>query len=282
MKKGLRIAIIILFLVLIILIVSKYLIALHIQKTAKEVVQESIDTTSSAEIDAFNQNFESYKGKQSGSSVKVFIGIIKDNARTYSKDEEKIPSVYYDKADKTIEYNSDYQLYSEALREVKNDISSSDYYKIEMKYNESGLIETIRIISGEVGTSSILDEYDKASNDSENKISQEDIYKQNSIFESYKGKISGNNLSTLITRLISNYENYKDSNVRMIPEVYVDENEEVISVDTKGSTYVNSLTKIKNSLDKKHMYYVDLSEDEDGLINRILIFYEYEGDSSNY
>ena len=282
MKKGLRIAIIILFLVLIILIVSKYLIAWHIQNTAKEVVQESIDTTSSAEIDAFNQNFESYKGKQSGSSVKVLIGIIKDNARTYSKDEEKIPSVYYDKADKTIEYNSDYQLYSEALREVKNDISSSDYYKIEMKYNESGLIETIRIISGEVGTSSILDEYDKASNDSENKISQEDIYKQNSIFESYKGKISGNNLSTLITRLISNYENNKDSNVRMIPEVYVDENEEVISVDTKGSTYVNSLTKIKNSLDKKHMYYVDLSKDEDGLINRILIFYEYEGDSSNY
>ena len=282
MKKGLRIAIIILFLVLIILIVSKYLIAWHIQNTAKEVVQESIDTTSSAEIDAFNQNFESYKGKQSGSSVKVLIGIIKDNARTYSKDEEKIPSVYYDKADKTIEYNSDYKLYSEALREVNNDISSSDYYKIEMKYNESGLIETIRIISGEVGTSSILDEYDKASNDSENKISQEDIYKQNSIFESYKGKISGNNLSTLITRLISNYENNKDSNVRMIPEVYVDENEEVISVDTKGSTYVNSLTKIKNSLDKKHMYYVDLSKDEDGLINRILIFYEYEGDSSNY
>lgn len=282
MKKGLRIAIIILFLVLIILIVSKYLIAWHIQNTAKEVVQESIDTTSSAEIDAFNQNFESYKGKQSGSSVKVLIGIIRDNAKTYSEDEEKIPSVYYDKADKTIEYNSDYQLYSEALREVKNDISSSDYYKIEMKYNESGLIETIRIISGEVGTSSILDEYDKASNDSENKISQEDIYKQNSIFESYKGKISGNNLSTLITRLISNYENNKDSNVRMIPEVYVDENEEVISVDTKGSTYVNSLTKIKNSLDKKHMYYVDLSKDEDGLINRILIFYEYEGDSSNY
>ena len=135
-----------------ILIVS---IGLFIYNSASSSITESISSISTQEIDAFNNQFVSYEGEQSGSSVKTLLGRLIANARIYMDESTKIPQVYIDQVSDqmTVEmyatytegYDGDTTAYINVLNEIRTNIDNEKSYLIDITYQDSGLIDYIQI-----------------------------------------------------------------------------------------------------------------------------------------
>ncbi len=115
------------------------------------------------EIQAFNSNFTTYEGKQTGSQVKVLIQRLIANAKTYRREPSKIPSVEYvtsdnDKTDAKDWQESDdggkatskeddnwKENYSKALQVLLNCLHAKHTYFVEINTGDKGYVNEVII-----------------------------------------------------------------------------------------------------------------------------------------
>ena len=112
-------------------------------------------------------------------------------------------------------------------------------------------------------------------------MSTQQIDAFNSSYESYKGKQTGSQISAMAGRLIANANTYKDEPAKL-PQVVCEKlvaNGSVSNIDVNGSNdgnqqnYIDTLAVIKNKVENKHSYTVELGYGTSGLINKITIIY---------
>ena len=250
--------------------------------TKNSKVEEDMDDTmiafSNSQVEAFNNNFESYVGKETGSNIKALITRLIANAKTYDGDDEKIPSVYFENENKLVEYNQDLSTYVDDLTEIKNDIENTHTYYVTMTYHSSGYIDTILIsYDSSNPVTKVPSDVERSQNEntSSNKLSREEISAYNEGYGSYIGRISGRNLEKLLNKVSTSYDTYKDVDIRGIPDVYFEDYEEIISIgsgsEAEKQAYIDKITELKGDIVNAGVYYVDFSYDDDGLIEVINI-----------
>lgn len=66
-------------------------IGMFIYNSAQSTITDSLTSMSTQEIDAFNNQFVSYEGSQTGSNIKALMGRLIGNADTYRDEPAKIP-----------------------------------------------------------------------------------------------------------------------------------------------------------------------------------------------
>jgi len=141
-------------------------IGMYIYTSSQATIQNSMTDMNTQEIQAFNSNFTAYEGKQTGSQVKALIQKLVANARTYSEEPAKIPTVLYFKSpnDKTkantwatnakggqmtnkeVNSNAGGQGgYTKALSDLSNGISAKHTYWVQLDTGSSSLIENVSI-----------------------------------------------------------------------------------------------------------------------------------------
>ena len=61
-----------------------------IYNNSMDTVQDSMIEMEQREVEAFNNNFISFEGKQTGSNIKSLLGVLVANANTYNDEPTKI------------------------------------------------------------------------------------------------------------------------------------------------------------------------------------------------
>ena len=117
-----------------------------------------------------------------------------------------------------------------------------------------------------------------------NSLSTQEIEAYNNQFLLYDGLQDGTKLKNLMAKLIANANVYKDENTK-IPGVYIEQDEIVpgenfihasVPEDGRIQEYVNLLGNIRNRIQTKHDYWVEMSYQKNGLIDYITITYDPE------
>lgn len=131
-------------------------IGMYIYNAANTTIQDSMTGMNASQIEAFNSNYENYKGKQSGAQVSALAGRLIANAKTYEAEPGKIPNVVCNQiavsganaptvnavADNT---SGNQASYINEVSKLKNFIESKHTYTITMDYNGEGVISSINI-----------------------------------------------------------------------------------------------------------------------------------------
>lgn len=131
-------------------------IGMFIYNSAQSTINESITSFSTQEIDAFNNNFESYRGQATGSNVSSMLSRLIANAKTYADEPTKIPAVKFDQVVAGEAKEQDVkpgvagdekgqQAYIESLTAIKNKIENKHMYTVTMSYQANGLIDYIAV-----------------------------------------------------------------------------------------------------------------------------------------
>lgn len=111
--------------------------------------RNSADTTTldTTEINMFNSKFERYANNQLGSQVKSLISFAISNASTNKDDPIKLPTVTHGAttAAGSSTASNDIKTYISSLGTIRNSITSTHNYTINLNYGDSGLIDTIII-----------------------------------------------------------------------------------------------------------------------------------------
>ena len=128
-------------------------IGMFIYNSAQSTITDSMDSLSTQEIDAFNNQFTSYEGKQTGSNIKALMGRLIGNADTYRDETTKVPFVSINQM-----YNGDTagnvatfttpgnpQDYIDVCGTIRNRVETKHEYYVELNYQTNGLIDYITI-----------------------------------------------------------------------------------------------------------------------------------------
>lgn len=116
-------------------------------------------------------------------------------------------------------------------------------------------------------------------------ISTQEIEAYNNQFSAYEGVQTGSNVKALMGRLIANADTYRDESSK-VPQVYIDklsentpEEMEVTYTefdDGDVTNYINDLGKIRNRVETKHEYYIEITYQSTGLVDYIQISYDVD------
>ena len=130
-------------------------IGMFIYNSAQSTITDSMTSLSTQEIDAFNNQFTSYEGFQTGSNVKALMGRLIGNADTYRDEPAKVPQVYIDRLSNTKNTNvnatfkttdaGNPQNYINNLGTIRNRVETKHEYYVEMTFQNNGLIDYILI-----------------------------------------------------------------------------------------------------------------------------------------
>ena len=130
-------------------------IGMYIYNSASATINDSLTNMSTQEIEAFNNQFESYKGKQTGSQISSLAGRLIANANTFADEPGKIPNVFCPQLKASTETATDIkaihamdgnqQNYINTLASIKNGVENKHAYIVEFKYHTSGVISQIDI-----------------------------------------------------------------------------------------------------------------------------------------
>lgn len=133
-------------------------IGMFIYNSAQSTVNDSITTMSTQEVDAFNNQFVSYEGTQTGSNVKALIGRLIANANTYTEEPGKVPDVTVTANGLTANQANaggnaimssaganNVQTYVDELGNFRNVIESKHEYYITFSFGASGIIDNVEI-----------------------------------------------------------------------------------------------------------------------------------------
>lgn len=122
----------------------------------------------------------------------------------------------------------------------------------------------------------------------------------NNQFISFEGIQNGINIKSLITRLISHANSYRDETIQIpnansnkdatikIPNVFIDkfkdninnnyqENQEIIfNIEEKDAfeNYIEKLKNIRDNIENKHEYYVEFTFQDSGYLDYVIISYD--------
>ncbi len=130
-------------------------VGVFMYNSAQSTIYESTTSISTQEVDAFNNQFTSYEGKQTGSHVRALIGRLIANANTYQDESNKIPGFVMEELieDEFIvptvvippETEDEYNEYIQKLTNFRNAIDSRHEYYVEITYQTDGLIDYIHV-----------------------------------------------------------------------------------------------------------------------------------------
>lgn len=131
-------------------------IGMFIYNNAQSTINNSMTSFSTQEIEAFNNNFESYKGNQTGSNVNTMLTRLIGNAKTFADETTKIPSVYINKVgaandsgnfkvNPVNDGSGSQQNYIDQLTRAKNKIEAKHTYWVAFSYQDNGLIDYIMV-----------------------------------------------------------------------------------------------------------------------------------------
>ena len=268
-----------------------------IYRSASSAISDSIsnmyETSSTAEVEAFNTMFKSYEGKQTGSQVSAFADRLIANSDTYKDMPSRVPDFNYvpDNIRASYIFKGEEELseYHEKLEQVKNRVQKKSKYIVSFSYDSEGLLNEI-IVSKEDATTSSSDKSSNTLSETTNTLSTNDsasaieISAFNSNYESYKGEQTGSQISSLIGRLLSNatFNSETPNNVPTLKlnkinyETFVTE-DTVAEYNEEGqetlNAYKEELGNIRNGLESTHVYNVNFSYDATGMISEIIVKY---------
>ena len=125
--------------------------------------------------------------------------------------------------------------------------------------------------------------------DAMSSMSTQEIDVFNKQFDVYEGLQNGSQIKSLMGILISNANSNKD-NPTKIPGVGInkcvntDQKQMHAPVPDAGdiSQYIEIIGQIRNKLDKKHDYWVELTYQSNGLVDYITITYDAENPEATY
>lgn len=128
-------------------------IGMYIYNSAQSTIQDSLTSMSTQEIEAFNNNWESYKGKQTGSNISALVGRLIANAKTFEDEPGKIPAVTMPKITAAGNENitaktngaGSQQNYINDITKIKNKIENKHAYYVTFAYADTGYINEIII-----------------------------------------------------------------------------------------------------------------------------------------
>lgn len=108
-------------------------------------------------------------------------------------------------------------------------------------------------------------------------MSTSEIEAYNVKYTMYEGEQTGANVKSLVGVLVSNASTNEDENTR-IPGLYFEYNKEVwdsgVPENGETSSYLNALQEIKQNLESKHKYWIEVNYQKNGLIDYINISYD--------
>lgn len=128
-------------------------IGMFIYNSAQSTITDSLTSISTQEVEAFNNQFTSYEGVQTGSNIRALVGRLIANADTYADEPAKIPAVYIDKTKSTgnttinqvVVNAGDTQNYIDNCGKIRNQVETKHEYYVEISYQKNGLIDYITI-----------------------------------------------------------------------------------------------------------------------------------------
>ncbi len=130
-------------------------IGMYLYNSASATITDSLTNMSTQEIEAYNNQFESYKGKQTGSQISSLCGRLIANANTYKDETDKVPTVVctqitqsgtgIEDATYTEVGDTNLQDYLDKLATIKNRIENKHAYYVDLSFDRTGLIGTVTI-----------------------------------------------------------------------------------------------------------------------------------------
>lgn len=129
-------------------------IGMFIYNSAQSTITDSLTSLSTQEVEAFNNQFTSYEGVQTGSNVRALTGRLIANADTYADEPAKIPAIYINKTksgtanttlDVVVSNAGDTQTYIDSCGKIRNQVETKHEYYVEISYQKNGLIDYIYI-----------------------------------------------------------------------------------------------------------------------------------------
>lgn len=117
--------------------------------------ESNLNSMSVLEIETFNNSFEGYKGKQTGSQVSELIRALISSSYTYQNEPEKVPSVRCSKINQNMignamaTYNMAdtklHQNYMDGLISIKDNVENDHVYTVSFEYTSVGTISLVNI-----------------------------------------------------------------------------------------------------------------------------------------
>lgn len=128
-------------------------IGMFIYNSAQSTITDSLTSISTQEVEAFNNQFTSYEGVQTGSNVRALMGRLIANADTYADEPAKIPAVVINKVksgDNTginakVDTAGNTQAYIDSCGSIRNKVETKHEYYVEINYQKNGLLDVITI-----------------------------------------------------------------------------------------------------------------------------------------
>ncbi len=127
-------------------------IGMFIYNSAQSTINNSMQSMSTQEVQAFNNEFMSFEGKQSGSNIKAMIGTLIANANTYRDEPSKIPVLYFDQVDVSKTLNNIKAVvttaaqpgnYIKQLNLIRNKVEPKHQYWVSISNQDNGLIDAL-------------------------------------------------------------------------------------------------------------------------------------------
>lgn len=116
--------------------------------------------------------------------------------------------------------------------------------------------------------------------DSMDTMSTTEIETSNAAYTMYEGEQTGAKVKSLVGVLISNAKTNANENAK-IPGLYLENKDSVkksfdsgLPQDGESTLYIDALQKIRQKLDPKHKYWVEINYQNNGLIDYINISYD--------
>lgn len=127
-------------------------IGMFIYNSAQSTINNSMQSMSTQEVQAFNNEFMSFEGKQSGSNIKAMIGTLIANANTYRDEPSKIPVLFFDQVDvgesimdvkAVVTTAADPSEYIKTLNKIRNKVEPKHQYWVSISNQDNGLIDAL-------------------------------------------------------------------------------------------------------------------------------------------
>ncbi len=128
-------------------------IGMFIYNSASSTITDSLTSISTQEVEAFNNQFISYEGVQTGSNIRALMGRLIANADTYADEPTKVPAFTLIDASDAAKYEGiavtvagETQDYIDDCGKVRNSAESKHEYYVIINYQKNGLIDQVYIM----------------------------------------------------------------------------------------------------------------------------------------
>ena len=129
-------------------------IGMFIYNSAQSTITESLNSMSTQEIEAFNNQFSTYEGLQDGTQLKSLMVKLIANADTYKDKNTKIPGVIIEQPNigsgedflhAPVPENGNIGEYIKILGKIRILVQSKHDYWVEMSFQNNGIVDYITI-----------------------------------------------------------------------------------------------------------------------------------------